>query len=115
VTMNRPENHNAFTLLTVKEMIDAFADARDDSSIGVIVLTGAGEKAFCYGGDQTVRGHGGYVGEDQVPRLNVLDLQRLIRTIPKPVIAMVNGYAIGGGHVLHVICDLTIASENATF
>src|SRR5699024_10409510 len=105
----------AFTPLTVNEMIDAFADARDDSSIGVIVLTGAGEKAFCSGGDQTVRGHGGYVGEDQVPRLNVLDLQRLIRTIPKPVIAMVNGYAIGGGHVLHVICDLTIASENATF
>src|SRR5699024_11321597 len=86
VTMNRPEKHNAFTLLTVNEMIDAFADARDDSSIGVIVLTGAGEKAFCSGGDQTVRGHGGYVGEDQVPRLNVLDLQRLIRTIPKPVI-----------------------------
>src|SRR5699024_5733025 len=115
VTMNRPEKHNAFTPLTVNEMIDAFADARDDSSIGVIVLTGAGEKAFCSGGDQTVRGHGGYVGEDQLPRLNVLDLQRLIRTIPKPVIAMVNGYAIGGGHVLHVICDLTIASENATF
>src|SRR5699024_6237416 len=91
VTMNRREKHNAFTPLTVNEMIDAFADARDDSSIGVIVLTGAGEKAFCSGGDQTVRGHGGYVGEDQVPRLNVLDLQRLIRTIPKPVIAMVNG------------------------
>src|SRR5699024_3958287 len=107
VTMNRPEKHNAFTQLTVNENNDAFADARDDSSIGVIVLTGAGEKAFCSGGDQTVRGHGGYVGEDQVPRLNVLDLQRLIRTIPKPVIAMVNGYAIGGGHVLHVICDLT--------
>src|SRR5699024_11734126 len=98
----------------VNEMIDAFADARDDSSIGVIVLTGAGEKAFCSGGDQTVRGHGGYVGEDQVPRLNVLDLQRLIRTIHKPVIAMVNGYAIGGGRVLHVICDLTIAYETAT-
>src|SRR5699024_3576 len=111
VTMNRPEKHNAFTPITVNAMIDTFAAARDDSSIGVIVLTGAGEKAFCAGGDQTVRGHGGYVGEDQVPRLNVLDLQRLIRTIPKPVIAMVNGYAIGGGHVLHVICDLTIASE----
>src|SRR5699024_720192 len=115
VTMNRPEKHNAFTPLTVNEMIDAFADARDDSSIGVIVLTGAGDKAFCSGGDQSVRGHGGYVGDDEIPRLNVLDLQRLIRTIPKPVIAMVNGYAIGGGHVLHVICDLTIASENATF
>src|SRR5699024_5337366 len=115
VTMNRREKHNAFTPLTVNEMIDAFADARDDSSIGVIGLTGGGEEAFCSGGAQTVRGHGGYVGEDQVTRLNVLDLQRLIRTIPKPVIAMVNGYAIGGGHVLHVICDLTIASENATF
>src|SRR5699024_8217499 len=115
VTMNRPEKHNAFTPLTVNEMIDAFADARDDSSIGVIVLTGAGDKAFCSGGDQSVRGHGGYVGEDQVPRLNVLDLQRLIRTIPKPVMAMVNGYAIGGGHVLHVVCDLTIASDNARF
>src|SRR5699024_4999047 len=115
VTMNRPEKHNAFTPLTVNEMIDAFADARDDSSIGVIVLTGAGEKAFCSGGDQTVRGHGGYVGEDQVPRLNVLDLQRVIRTIPKPVIAMVNGYAIGGGPVLHVVCDLTIAADNAIF
>src|SRR5699024_10909960 len=115
VTMNRPEKHNAFTPLTVNEMIDAFADARDDSSIGVIVLTGAGEKAFCSGGDQTVRGHGGYVGEDQVPRLNVLDLQRLIPTIPKPVIAMVNGYAIGGGHVLHIVSDLTIAADNARF
>src|SRR5699024_860027 len=94
VRMNSTEKYNRFTPLTVNEMIDAFADARDDSSIGVIVLTGAGEKAFCSGGDQTVRGHGGYVGEDQVPRLNVLDLQRLIRTIPKPVIAMVNGYAI---------------------
>src|SRR5699024_8486598 len=100
---------------TVNEMIDAFADARDDSSIGVIILAGAGDKAFCSGGDQTVRGHGGYVGEDQVPRLNVLDLQRLIRTIPKPVVAMVSGYAIGGGHVLHVVCDLTIAAENAVF
>src|SRR5699024_10311189 len=91
VTMNRTENHNAFTQLTVNEMIDAFTDARDDSSIGVIVLTGAGDKAFCSGGDQSVRGHGGYVGDDHVPRLNVLDLQRLIRTIPKAVIAMVNG------------------------
>ncbi len=115
VSINRPEVHNAFTPLTVHEMIDAFSDARDDSSIGVIVLTGEGDKAFCSGGDQSVRGHGGYVGDDQIPRLNVLDLQRLIRTIPKPVIAMVNGYAIGGGHVLHVVCDLTIASDNALF
>lgn len=115
VTINRPEKRNAFTPLTVNEMIDAFIDARDDSSIGVIILTGKGEKAFCSGGDQTVRGHGGYVGEDQIPRLNVLDLQRLIRTIPKPVIAMVAGYAIGGGHVLHVVCDLTIAADNAIF
>src|SRR5690625_6205141 len=110
--MNRPEKHNAFTPRTVNEMLAAFLDARDDSSIGVIILTGAGDKAFCSGGDQSVRGHGGYVGDDEIPRLNVLDLQRLIRTIPKPVIAMVNGYAIGGGHVLHVVCDLTIASEN---
>src|SRR5690625_1210386 len=115
VTINRPEKRNAFTPLTVNEMIDAFADARDDSSIGVILLAGAGEKAFCSGGDQSVRGHGGYVGDDQVPRLNVLDLQRLIRTIPKPVIAMVSGYAIGGGHVLHIVCDLTIAADNAVF
>ena len=115
VTINRPEKRNAFTPLTVNEMIDAFADARDDSDIGVIVLAGAGDKAFCSGGDQKVRGHGGYVGEDQVPRLNVLDLQRLIRTIPKPVIAMVSGYAIGGGHVLHIVCDLTIAADNAIF
>ncbi|TDQ40303.1 1,4-dihydroxy-2-naphthoyl-CoA synthase [Aureibacillus halotolerans] len=115
ITINRPEVHNAFTPKTVTELIDAFARARDDASIGVIILTGAGEKAFCSGGDQKVRGHGGYVGEDEIPRLNVLDLQRLIRTIPKPVIAMVAGYAIGGGHVLHVICDLTIAAENAVF
>src|SRR5690625_3602510 len=115
VTINRPEKRNAFTPLTVNEMIDAFADARDDSSIGVILLAGTGDKAFCSGGDQSVRGHGGYVGDDQVPRLNVLDLQRLIRTIPKPVIAMVSGYAIGGGHVLHIVCDLTIAADNAIF
>ncbi|MCQ6281954.1 1,4-dihydroxy-2-naphthoyl-CoA synthase [Bacillus sp. EB600] len=115
ITINRPHVHNAFTPKTVVEMIDAFSRARDDSNIGVIILTGAGDKAFCSGGDQTVRGHGGYVGEDQIPRLNVLDLQRLIRFIPKPVIAMVNGFAIGGGHVLHIICDLTIASENAIF
>src|SRR5699024_7207219 len=115
VTINRPEKRNAFTPLTVNEMIDAFADARDDSSIGDIVLAGAGEKALCSGGGQSVRGNGGYVGDDQVPRLNVLDLQRLIRTIPKPVIAMVSGYAVGGGHVLHVVCDLTIAADNAIF
>ena len=115
VSINRPHVHNAFTPKTVAEMIDAFARARDDSSIGVIILTGEGDKAFCSGGDQKVRGHGGYVGEDEIPRLNVLDLQRLIRIIPKPVVAMVAGYAIGGGHVLHVVCDLTIAAENAVF
>ncbi|OQP14657.1 1,4-dihydroxy-2-naphthoyl-CoA synthase [Geobacillus zalihae] len=115
ITINRPEVHNAFRPKTVNEMIDAFTKARDDSNIGVIILTGAGGKAFCSGGDQKVRGHGGYVGEDEIPRLNVLDLQRLIRVIPKPVIAMVAGYAIGGGHVLHVVCDLTIAADNAIF
>lgn len=115
ITINRPEVHNAFRPKTVMELIDAFAYARDDASIGVIVLAGAGDKAFCSGGDQKVRGHGGYVGEDEIPRLNVLDLQRLIRVIPKPVVAMVSGYAIGGGHVLHVVCDLTIAADNAVF
>ncbi len=115
VTINRPEKRNAFTPLTVNEMIEAFTDARDDSQIGVIILTGQGDKAFCSGGDQSVRGHGGYIGTDEVPRLNVLDLQRLIRTIPKPVISMVAGYAIGGGHVLHIVTDLTIAADNAIF
>jgi len=115
ITINRPEVRNAFRPKTVMEMIDAFARARDDASVGVIILTGAGDKAFCSGGDQKVRGHGGYVGDDEIPRLNVLDLQRLIRAIPKPVIAMVAGYAIGGGHVLHVVCDLTIAADNAIF
>jgi naphthoate synthase len=115
ITINRPEVHNAFRPKTVSEMIDAFAYARDDSSVGVIVLAGAGDKAFCSGGDQKVRGNGGYVGEDNIPRLNVLDLQRLMRVIPKPVIAMVSGYAIGGGHVLHVVADLTIAADNAIF
>ncbi|RIL93214.1 1,4-dihydroxy-2-naphthoyl-CoA synthase, partial [Staphylococcus equorum] len=115
VTINRPEVHNAFTPNTVQEMIDAFTRARDDERIGVIILTGEGDKAFCSGGDQKVRGHGGYVGDDQIPRLNVLDLQRLIRVIPKPVIAMVKGYAIGGGNVLQVVCDLTIAADNAKF
>nr|WP_295971269.1 1,4-dihydroxy-2-naphthoyl-CoA synthase [uncultured Bacillus sp.] len=115
ITINRPEVRNAFRPKTVMELIDAFAYARDDADIGVIILTGAGDMAFCSGGDQKVRGHGGYVGEDQIPRLNVLDLQRLIRVIPKPVIAMVKGYAIGGGHVLHIVCDLTIAADNAIF
>ena len=115
ITINRPQVRNAFTPRTVTELLDAFARARDDSSVGVIVLTGAGDLAFCSGGDQKVRGNGGYVGEDNIPRLNVLDLQRLIRVIPKPVIAMVKGYAIGGGHVLHLVCDLTIAADNAIF
>lgn len=115
VTINRPHVHNAFTPNTVQEMIDAFTRARDDERVGVIILTGEGDKAFCSGGDQKVRGHGGYVGDDQIPRLNVLDLQRLIRVIPKPVIAMVKGYAIGGGNVLQVVCDLTIAADNARF
>jgi naphthoate synthase len=115
ISINRPQVHNAFTPNTVMELIDAFSYARDDANIGVIILTGEGEKAFCSGGDQKVRGHGGYLGDDQIPRLNVLDLQRLIRFTPKPVIAMVAGYAIGGGHVLQVICDLTIAADNAIF
>jgi naphthoate synthase len=115
ITINRPEKHNAFRPETVMELIDAFSRARDDENIGVILFTGAGGKAFCSGGDQSVRGHGGYVGHDGVPRLNVLDLQRLIRVIPKPVIALVAGYAIGGGQVLNVVCDLSIAAENAIF
>ncbi len=115
ISINRPEVHNAFTPLTVKEMIAAMEICREDAEIGVIILTGEGGKAFCSGGDQSVRGHGGYVGTDTVPRLNVLDLQKMIRSIPKPVIAAVAGWAIGGGHVLHVVCDLTIAAENARF
>ncbi len=115
ISINRPHKHNAFTPQTVKEMSEAMDHCRHDESIGVIILTGEGGKAFCSGGDQSVRGHGGYVGKDQVPRLNVLDLQKQIRSIPKPVIAMVAGWSIGGGHVLHVICDLTIAAENAKF
>ena len=115
ITINRPHRRNAFTPLTTKEMIDAMNICREDSQIKVIVFTGEGEMAFCSGGDQKVRGHGGYIGKDEVPRLNVLDLQKQIRSIPKAVIAMVNGYAIGGGHVLHVVCDLSIASENAKF
>jgi naphthoate synthase len=115
ITINRPDVRNAFRPETVKELQKAFEDAREDQSIGVIVLTGQGKEAFCSGGDQRVRGAAGYVGADGVPRLNVLDLQRQIRTLPKPVIAMVAGYAIGGGHVLHLICDLTIAADNARF
>ncbi|MGE5235144.1 MAG: 1,4-dihydroxy-2-naphthoyl-CoA synthase [Acidobacteriota bacterium] len=115
ITINRPRVRNAFRPLTVKELAAAFERARDDRSVGVVILTGAGSKAFCSGGDQSVRGAGGYVGEDGVPRLNILDVQRQIRTLPKPVIAMVAGYAIGGGHVLHLVCDLTIAADNARF
>jgi naphthoate synthase len=115
ITINRPRVRNAFRPLTVQEMSHAFADARDDMNIGVIILTGSGKEAFCSGGDQRVRGDGGYVGDDGVARLNVLDLQRQIRTLPKPVIAMVAGYAIGGGQILHLICDLTIAADNARF
>lgn len=115
ITINRPEVRNAFRPKTVAEMADAFGRAGDDPDIGVVILTGAGTKAFCSGGDQKVRGHGGYVDDAGVPRLNVLDLQRQIRLLPKPVIAMVAGYAIGGGHVLHLVCDLTIAADNAVF
>lgn len=115
ITMNRPEKHNAFTPVTVAEMIDAFNICRDDSTIGVIILTGAGDKAFSSGGDQSVRGNGGYVGPDHIARLNVLDLQHLIRIIPKPVIAMVKGWSVGGGNVLQLVCDLTIAADNAMF
>jgi naphthoate synthase len=115
ITINRPEVRNAFRPLTITELQDAFRRAHQDDSVGVIIFTGAGTKAFCSGGDQKIRGDGGYVGDDGVPRLNVLELQRQIRTLPKPVVAMVAGYAIGGGHVLHVICDLTIAADNAVF
>jgi naphthoate synthase len=120
ITINRPAKRNAFRPETVQQMFDAFSDAREDQGIGVVLLTGAGphtdgKYAFCSGGDQTVRGHAGYVGADGVPRLNVLDLQKLIRSMPKVVIALVAGYAIGGGHVLHVVCDLTIAANNAKF
>jgi naphthoate synthase len=120
ITINRPHVRNAFRPQTIAEMIRAFTDAREDTDIGVVLLTGAGpapdgKYAFCAGGDQKVRGEGGYISENGVPRLNVLDLQRLIRTMPQPVIALVAGYAIGGGHVLHVVCDLTIAADNAIF
>ena len=115
ITINRPEVRNAFRPLTVKELLQAFELAHEDPDVGVIILTGEGEKAFCSGGDQKVRGHAGYVGDDGVPRLNILDVQKKIRGLPKPVIAMVAGYAIGGGHVLHVVCDLTVAADNAIF
>lgn len=115
ISINRPEVHNAFRPKTIFEMLDAFRNANEDSSIGVVLFTGEGGRAFCSGGDQRIRGHGGYVGEDNITRLNVIDLHKLIRSMPKPVVALVAGYAIGGGHVLHVICDLTIAAENARF
>lgn len=115
ITINRPQVRNAFRPLTVKEMIQAVTDARYDDSIGVIILTGQGDMAFCSGGDQRVRGDAGYEDDSGVHHLNVLDLQKLIRSLPKPVIAMVAGYAIGGGHVLHLICDLSIAADNAKF
>jgi naphthoate synthase len=115
ITIARPEVHNAFRPKTLAELSDAFSDAREDPEVGVVILTGKGDRAFCSGGDQRVRGPQGYVGEDGVPRLNVLDLQRQIRTLPKPVVAMIAGYAIGGGHVLHLVADLSIAADNAIF
>lgn len=115
ITINRPEVRNAFRPLTVNEMSHALKNARDDQSIGVIILTGEGKEAFCSGGDQRIRGDAGYADSEGVHRLNVLDLQKEIKSCPKPVIAMVAGFAIGGGHVLHVVCDLTIAAENAIF
>jgi len=115
VTINRPEVYNAFRPQTNFDMLDAFDICRERQDVSVVVLTGIGDKAFCSGGDQNVKGVGGYIDDAGVPRLNVLDLHKKIRSLPKPVIAMVNGYAIGGGHVLHVVCDLTIASDNARF
>jgi naphthoate synthase len=116
ITINRPKVRNAFRPLTVSEMKQALDMARDDGDIGVVVITGEGDEAFCSGGDQRVRGKGGYVDpKEKIPRLNILDVQKQIRSMPKPVVAMVAGYAIGGGHVLHVVCDLTIAAENARF
>ncbi len=115
IMINRPSVYNAFRPETNMDMLDAMNICRERNDIGVIILTGAGDKAFCSGGDQNVKGIGGYISENGVPRLNVLDLHKAIRSMPKPVIAMVNGYAIGGGHVLHVVCDLTIASDNAIF
>lgn len=115
ITINRPRWRNAFTPTTTAEMGEAMRLCREMPEVRVVVLTGAGDKAFCSGGDQNVKGRGGYIDKDGVPRLSVLDVQRQIRSIPKPVIAAVNGFAIGGGHVLHVVCDLTIASDNAVF
>jgi naphthoate synthase len=120
ITINRPEKRNAFRPQTVTELIKAFDMARDDNEVGVVILTGKGDLAFCSGGDQSIRGDDGYMGDDEVAqkgigRLNVLDLQVQIRRLPKPVIAMIAGFAIGGGHVLHVVCDLSIAAENAKF
>ncbi|MFQ5518100.1 MAG: 1,4-dihydroxy-2-naphthoyl-CoA synthase [Acidimicrobiia bacterium] len=115
ITINRPEVRNAFRPTTLFELAAAFEEARNDETVGVIILTGAGDEAFCSGGDQRIRGDAGYLDPEGTPRLNVLDLQRQIRTLPKPVIAMVAGYAIGGGHVLHIVCDLTIAADNAVF
>ncbi|MCC6601069.1 MAG: 1,4-dihydroxy-2-naphthoyl-CoA synthase [Crocinitomicaceae bacterium] len=115
ITINRPQVYNAFRPETNRQMIEAMDICREQQDVAVVILTGEGDKAFCSGGDQNVKGIGGYVDENGVPRLNVLDLHKRIREIPKPVIAMVNGYAIGGGHVLHVVCDLTLASENARF
>jgi naphthoate synthase len=115
ISINRERYRNAFTPTTVMEMMDAMRHCRENQEIYVVILTGVGNTAFCSGGDQNYKGIGGYIDKHGVPRLNVLDLQKMIRSLPKPVIAMVNGYAIGGGHVLHVVCDLTIASENAIF
>lgn len=115
ITINRPEVRNAFRPQTVHELLDAFHRAHEDPNVGVVILTGEGPLAFCSGGDQKVRGDAGYIGSDGIPRLNILDVQKKIRQMPKPVIAMVAGYAIGGGHVLHMVCDLTIAADNARF
>ena len=115
LTINRPEVRNAFRPQTVKEMLVALDILHEDADVGVIILCGEGPLAFCSGGDQKVRGDAGYIGDDGVPRLNILDVQRKLRTLPKPIVAMVAGYAIGGGHVLHVVCDLTIAADNAKF
>jgi len=115
ITINRPRYRNAFTPDTTKELCEAMVHCRENPDIRTVILTGAGDKAFCSGGDQNVKSIAGYVGKDGVPRLNILDFQKQIRSLPKPVVAMVNGYAIGGGHVLQVVCDISIASENAIF